>query len=163
MVEIEQSASLDPSLWMNSTTTVRDEREQVFRISSWLDFPFTVDEVAEYFLPGLNLTGDQVKALFTERAIDLPFTLRDRYLLTDISQSIIEMKRSRNLRSFSSLVESLSRYDACHIFDFPCLKLSLSSTWPWPYLWWCSRQLWHCPLAILLGLHMLRQVPHNIP
>jgi len=109
MGDIGQSVQLDPSLWMNnSTTTVRDELEQVFRISSWLDFPFTVDEVAEYFLPGLNLTGDQVKALFTERAIDLPFTLRDRYLLTDISQSIVS-RAKRKLFSAAKL-ESASRF-----------------------------------------------------
>jgi len=109
MTEIEQSVQLDPSFWMNnSTTTVREELEQVFRISSWLDFPFTVDEVAEYFLPGLNLTGDQVKALFTERAIDLPFTLLDRYLLTDISQSIVS-RAERKLFSAAKL-ESASRF-----------------------------------------------------
>jgi|SRR5208282_765499 len=109
MTGIEQSAPLDPSLWLNnSTATVRDELEQVFRISSWLDFPFTVDEVAEYFLPGLNLTGDQVKALFTDRAIDLPFTLRDRYLLTDISQSIVS-RAERKLFS-SAKLESASRF-----------------------------------------------------
>ena len=108
MAEIEQSIRHDP-LWMNnSTTAVREELEQVFRISSWLDFPFTVDEVAEYFLPGLNLTGDQVRALFTERAIDLPFTLRDRYLLTGISQSIVS-RAERKLFSAAKL-ESASRF-----------------------------------------------------
>jgi len=109
MAGIEQSVPLESSLWLNnSTTTVRDELEQVFRISSWLDFPFTVDEVAEYFLPGLNLTGDQVKALFTDRAIDLPFTLRDRYLLTDISQSTIS-RAERKLFSAAKL-ESASKF-----------------------------------------------------
>lgn len=109
MAEIEQSTLLDTSLCLNnSATAVRDELEQVFKISSWLDFPFTVDEVAEYFLPGLNLTGDQVKALFTDGAIDLPFTLRDRYLLTDISQSIV-MRTERKLFSAAKL-ESASRF-----------------------------------------------------
>jgi hypothetical protein len=109
MAGIEQSVPLDSSLWLNnSTTTVRDELARVFRISSWLDFPFTVDEVAEYFLPGLNLTGDQVKALFTDRAIDLPFTLRDRYLLTGISQSIVS--RAERKRFSSAKLESASRF-----------------------------------------------------
>ena len=108
MAEIEQSIRHDP-LWMNnSTAVVREELEQVFRISSWLDFPFTVDEVAEYFLPGLNLTGDQVRALFTERAIDLPFTLRDRYLLTDISQSIVS--RAERKQFSAAKLESASRF-----------------------------------------------------
>ncbi len=109
MAGIEQPAPLDLSVWLNnSASTVRAELEQVFRISSWLDFPFTVDEVAEYFLPGLNLTGDQVKALFTDRAIDLPFTLHDRYLLTDISQSIVS-REERKLFS-SAKLESASRF-----------------------------------------------------
>jgi predicted nucleotidyltransferase len=107
MTGIEQPG--DASLWLNySTTAVRDELEQVFKISSWLDFPFTVDEVAEYFLPGLNLTGDQVKALFNDRTLDLPFTLRDRYLLTNISQSILS-RAERKLFSAAKL-ESAARF-----------------------------------------------------
>jgi len=109
MAGIEQPVPLDTSLWLNySTTAVRDELEQVFKISSWLDFPFTVDEVAEYFLPGLNLTGDQVKALFNDSTLDLPFTLRDRYLLTNISQSILS-RAERKLFSAAKL-ESASRF-----------------------------------------------------
>ena len=108
MSEIEQAMPLDSYTWLNSPTAVRDELEQVFKISSWLSFPFTVDEVAEFFLPGLNLTGDQVKALFTDGEIDLPFILSDRYLLTDDSQSIA----SRAERKFHSTakIESAARF-----------------------------------------------------
>jgi hypothetical protein len=97
--------SLDPSSLGNSATTVRDELERVFRISSWLDFPFTVDEVAEYFLPGLNLTGDQVKALFTEGTINVPFSVHDRFLFTDNSQSEVS-RTERNLISAAKLESS---------------------------------------------------------
>jgi hypothetical protein len=108
MSEIEQAMPLDSSTWLNNPAAVRDDLEQVFKISSWLSFPFTVDEVAEFFLPGLNLTGDQVKALFTDGEIDLPFILSDRYLLTDGSQSIA----SRAERRFQSTakIESAARF-----------------------------------------------------
>jgi len=108
MGEIEPSMEFDSPTWLNSRTVVRDELEQVLKISSWLSFPFTVDEVAEFFLPGLNLTGDQVKALFADGEIDLPFILSDRYLLADGSQSIA----SRTERRFQSAakIESAKRF-----------------------------------------------------
>jgi Nucleotidyltransferase domain len=106
----EQPVRLETSLTLlgNSREAVLDGLEQVFKISSWLDFPFTVDEVAEYFLPGLNLTGDQLTLLFADRVIDLPFTLRDRYLLTHTSQSIVS-RAERRLFSVAKL-ESASNF-----------------------------------------------------
>ena len=106
----EQSLRLETCLWLpdESREAVLDGLEQVFKISSWLDFPFTVDEVAEYFLPGLNLTGDQLSGLFTDGVIDLPFTLRDRYLLTHTSQSIVS-RAERKLFSTAKL-ESASNF-----------------------------------------------------
>lgn len=106
----EQPVPLEPSLSLSgdSREAVLAGLEQVFKISSWLDFPFTVDEVAEYFLPGLNLTGDQLSGLFADRVVDLPFTLHDRYLLTHTSQSIVS-RAERRLFSAAKL-ESASRF-----------------------------------------------------
>jgi hypothetical protein len=63
--------------------------QKVFEVSSFLNFPFTVDEVASYFLPGLNLTGPQLRSLFAKGSFgDIPFEIENSYLLTHTAQSV---------------------------------------------------------------------------
>ncbi len=62
--------------------------EKVFEVSAYLDFPFTLDEVASYFLPKEDIAPEQLRYLLAEREFsDIPFQVRDGYLLTASSQS----------------------------------------------------------------------------
>lgn len=62
--------------------------EKVFNVSEYLSFPFTLDEVANYFLPKMNITGEQLRSILSGRNFaDIPFYIKDGYLLTSASQS----------------------------------------------------------------------------
>lgn len=63
--------------------------EKVYQISRYLDFPFTVDEVAGYFLPSLNISGRELLGLLaTKKFADISFEIKDRYLLANNGQSL---------------------------------------------------------------------------
>jgi hypothetical protein len=65
--------------------------EKVYQVSTYLDFPFTAGEVADYFLPGLNISGQQLQELLaTQKFADIPFEISGRYLLIHDSQSLSE-------------------------------------------------------------------------
>jgi hypothetical protein len=94
---------------------VRNGLEKVLRVSDYLDFPLTLDEVAGYFLPNLNLTPDELRSLLAEKEFNgIPFKIRDGYLLTRSTQSIafrLELERSSaaKLDSAFSLARVLGR------------------------------------------------------
>lgn len=62
--------------------------EKVYEVSAYLNFPFTIDEVASFFLPQVNITGEQLRSILAGRTFaDIPFHIRDGYLLTSAAQS----------------------------------------------------------------------------
>jgi hypothetical protein len=62
--------------------------EKVFKVSEYLNFPFTVEEVADYFLPKVNITSEQLRSLITAGNFrGIPFHFRDGYLVTSVTQS----------------------------------------------------------------------------
>jgi hypothetical protein len=59
--------------------------QRVFNVSKYLDSPFTLDEVATYFLLGVQVAEEEVRALITHgEFIDLPFLIRDGHLLAGL-------------------------------------------------------------------------------
>jgi len=66
---------------------IHEDLEKVFKVSEYLNFPFTLEEVANYFLPKTQLTGRQLQSLLSTRSFaDIPFHIKDGYLLTGASQ-----------------------------------------------------------------------------
>jgi hypothetical protein len=62
--------------------------QKVFEISKYLDFPFTLDEVVTYFLPGIQVTERRLEDLITHGGFtDLPFQIRDGYLFAGAAKS----------------------------------------------------------------------------
>lgn len=60
----------------------------MFKVSEYLNFPFTLDEVADYFLPRMNLTAGQLQSILSRGNFpDIPFHIKDGYLLTNANQS----------------------------------------------------------------------------
>jgi hypothetical protein len=71
-----------------NSTEIHAGLEKVFKVSEYLDFPFTLDEVANYFLPRLNLTTQQLRAMLsTPDFADLPFRIENGYILTNNNTS----------------------------------------------------------------------------
>ena len=67
---------------------IHEDLEKVFKVSEYLDFPFTLEEVANYFLPETQLTGEQLRSILSTRSFaDIPFRIKDGYLLTGASQA----------------------------------------------------------------------------
>jgi len=67
---------------------IHDGLRKVYEVSEYLKFPFTVEEVANYFLPKSNLTPQQLKSILTNGKFDdLGFKLRDGYLTTNDDQT----------------------------------------------------------------------------
>jgi predicted nucleotidyltransferase len=72
-----------PAQDQQSIDALHDGLEKIFKISEYLNFPFTLDEVADYFLPRTNITGEQLRQMLSERNFeDIPFHIRDGYLFT---------------------------------------------------------------------------------
>jgi hypothetical protein len=66
---------------------IHDGLEKVFRVSEYLKFPFTLDEVANYFLPRRNLTAEQLRSILSGTKFpDIRFYVKDGYLLTNPNQ-----------------------------------------------------------------------------
>jgi predicted nucleotidyltransferase len=67
---------------------IRDGLQKVYEVSTYLDFPFTIEEVASYFLPSSNISTHRLQSLLTSgKFADLPFEIKDGYLLTHANQS----------------------------------------------------------------------------
>ena len=87
----------------------------VYHVSSYLDFPFTLDEVADYFLPGVNISGHQLRQMMLSGEFgDIPFRLDNGYLLTRPGQdwgirSIREAISAEKLKSAGKFANALVR------------------------------------------------------
>ena len=67
---------------------MRRSLETVYRVSMYLDFPFTLREVADYFLPGANVTEIELQGILSSGEFaDIPFRIRDGYLFTQSNQN----------------------------------------------------------------------------
>jgi hypothetical protein len=67
---------------------IHEDLEKVFKVSEYLNFPFTLEEVANYFLPKTQLTGEQLRSILSTRSFaDIPFDIKDGYLFTNASQA----------------------------------------------------------------------------
>jgi predicted nucleotidyltransferase len=74
---------------------LRNGLEKVFEVSAYLNFPFTIEEVVNYFLPRSNISTERLHSLLSSgKFADLTFEIRDGYLLTQANQS----KESRSER-----------------------------------------------------------------
>jgi len=55
----------------------------VYQVSSYLDFPFTLNEVADFFLPGADISGNELRQkILCGDFKDIPFKIEDDCLLT---------------------------------------------------------------------------------
>jgi len=60
----------------------------VYQVSSYLDFPFTFDEVADYFLPGADISGGELRErILSGDFEDIPFKIENDCLLTRPGQN----------------------------------------------------------------------------
>jgi predicted nucleotidyltransferase len=89
---------------------------KLFDVSRYLDFPFTLEEAASYFLPRSNLTAAQLGSILVRPEFeDLKFTVKDGYLLTSDEQSIpyrferehVSAAKLESAASFASLLTRL--------------------------------------------------------
>lgn len=90
-------------------SVVHRSLETVYRVSSYLDFPFTVDEVADHFLPGVDISGSRLRQLISNgQFAKIPFIIQNGYLLTHPDQS----SSSRSIREAVSAqkLESAARF-----------------------------------------------------
>jgi hypothetical protein len=94
---------------------VHTDLGKVYQVSRYLDFPFTADEVAGYFLPSLNISGrDLLSLLATQKFADIPFEIKDRYLVTNNGQSLSkrfdrEQMSAAKLNSAESFARTLAK------------------------------------------------------
>lgn len=71
-----------------NSTEIHAGLEKVFKVSEYLSFPFTLDEVADYFLPRLNLTTEQLRSILsTPEFADIPIRIENGYILTSSNAS----------------------------------------------------------------------------
>lgn len=83
--------------------------EKVYELSTYLHFPFTIDEVASFFLPQMNVTGEQLRSLLVGKSFaDIPFHVRDGYLLTSDTQS--ETARLERERMSAAKLDSAANF-----------------------------------------------------
>ena len=79
---------------------LHSDLRKVYQVSSYLDFPFTANEVADYFLPAMNISGSQLQQLLTlKRFADIPFQASGGYLLTHHGQSLLERVERERMSS----------------------------------------------------------------
>jgi len=94
---------------------IHDGLQKVYDVSEYLKFPFTVEEIANYFLPNFNVTPQQLESILTSRKFgDLRFKIRDGYLTTNddqtqLSRSEMQQTSTEKLNSASSFANLLTR------------------------------------------------------
>jgi nucleotidyltransferase-like protein len=94
---------------------IHDGLRKVYYVSEYLRFPFTVEEVANYFLPKSNLTPQQLESMLTNGKFgDLGFKIRDGYLTTNddqtqLSRSEMEQTSADKLNAASGFANLLTR------------------------------------------------------
>ena len=95
---------------------LREGLEKVLEVSAYLDFPFTIDEVVNYFLPRSKISTERLRSLLSSgKLTDFPFQIRDGYLLTHTNQSTASRNERERISSdklnsatnFAALLTSL--------------------------------------------------------
>lgn len=87
----------------------------VYQVSSYLDFPFTLNEVADFFLPGVDISGNQLRQrLLSGDFKDIPFKIENDWLLTRPDQNprvrlIREAISVQKLKSAARFASALTR------------------------------------------------------
>lgn len=88
---------------------IRRDLEKIYELSSHLDFPFSLDDVANYFLPARDIAPHKLRSMISNGDFaDIPFHLKDGYLLTSPSQS--ETLRSERERISNEKLASAARF-----------------------------------------------------
>jgi predicted nucleotidyltransferase len=68
---------------------IHDGLCKLLEVSTYLSFPFTLQEAADYFIPKSNVTSTQLQTLLSsDQFADLKFILKDGYLFTNPEQTI---------------------------------------------------------------------------
>lgn len=84
-------------------------------VSDYLDFPFTLNEVVNYFVPRRKISAEQLRQLLEQGVFsDLRFEIKNGYLMTKPSQtvearSIRERMSGAKLKSAAEFSKSLKR------------------------------------------------------
>jgi len=87
---------------------IHDGLSKLFEVSSYLRFPFTLEEAANYFLPKSKITTTQLRSLLgSDEFTDLGFTIRDNYLLTG-PEDVIASRTQREKISCEKLESAAS-------------------------------------------------------
>jgi len=68
---------------------IHEGLEKVVKLSEYLNFPFKLDEVADFFLPRMNLTSGELRSLLSAPEFaDIPFRIEDGCLLASNAQTL---------------------------------------------------------------------------
>jgi len=87
----------------------------VYQVSSYLDFPFTLNEVADFFLPGADISGNELRQrILSGDFNDIPFKIENDCLLTRPDQNprirlIREATSAQKLASARKFATALTR------------------------------------------------------
>lgn len=88
---------------------IQEGLEKVFKVSEYLNFPFTVEEVADYFLPKVNMTSEQLRSMIVAGDFrSIPLHVQDGYLVTGATQS--EFSRLKREQMSAAKLESASGF-----------------------------------------------------
>jgi hypothetical protein len=88
---------------------IHDGLSKLFEVSTYLRFPFTLEEAVNYFLPKSKITTAQLRSLLdSDRFTDLRFVVKDGYLLAGSEQSITS--RSQKEEISAAKLESASTF-----------------------------------------------------
>jgi predicted nucleotidyltransferase len=98
-----------PTQSLTDLREIQEGLEKVFKVSEYLDFPFTVEEVANYFLPKVKITSEQLRSMIMAGDFrNIPFHVRDDNLVTSSTQS--EFSRLEREQMSAAKLESASRF-----------------------------------------------------
>ncbi len=88
---------------------VHAELQKVYEVSEYLNFPFTLEEVADYFLPKCSITPQQLESMLNNsKFADLGFKIRDGYLITNEDQT--SLSRSETGRASADKLDSAGSF-----------------------------------------------------
>jgi hypothetical protein len=88
---------------------IRGDLEKIVQVSSYLNFSFSLEDIADYFLPARNLTAEKLNSIISNGDFkDLPFEIKDGYLVTGPLQS--DMLRKQRERVSAEKLNSAARF-----------------------------------------------------
>jgi len=81
----------------NGYDSLRSALEKVFDVSAFLNYPFTLEEVVNYFLPNCNMTSEGLRSLVANGIFpEIPFGIEKDFLIARPTQSLaLRMERQR--------------------------------------------------------------------